>query len=375
MNLEFNPSLSHNTDPKEMMNLKQVTDDIDYLVYSMDHAYSGSKKLPEGKYLRLKNKLNELKFSQTVESLGSRIGELLDEVPDKHLNISFIDSDKKPIKFTPNNKKIISSVGDNVAKGQVWKVEEKVQGNHKTLIIGITSFPLPSSELWDGFEDTIINKIQNKDFVILDLRGNHGGDDSMGGWLANYLNGGDPKLPYADPFDMNTIESFTIFSNLPKIASYFSGRPVEKDGTDFINKLSALSKRVVQGEKVDLRKEFSQDSPQDTTSKKTNAAYPGKIFILIDGYCASSGESTVDFFENIPNVKKIGQNTAGYIHFGNTGFIMLPHSSLIVQMGTSFNTYHDGRFIEKTGIRPDIYVQNGTDALDVVYKIINKNQK
>jgi C-terminal processing protease CtpA/Prc len=88
---------------------------------------------------------------------------------------------------------------------------------------------------------------------------------------------------------------------------------------------------------------------------------------LQDKDCGSSGESTIDFFEYFPNVTKIGFNTVGMIHFGNVG---LPNSGLHIKMPTKANKYKDGRFIEFTGIEPDILLEDGQDAYEHALKLI-----
>lgn len=87
------------------------------------------------------------------------------------------------------------------------------------------------------------------------------------------------------------------------------------------------------------------------------------IYILIDATCASSCESTTDFFEFNPLAKTIGENTAGYIHFGNNGNVFLKNSGVNLQIAVSYNSYHDGRFLEKKGITPKIRVPQGQDAM------------
>jgi len=83
---------------------------------------------------------------------------------------------------------------------------------------------------------------------------------------------------------------------------------------------------------------------------------------LIDADCASSCESTTDAFENNTLVKTVGENTAGYVHFGNSGGVILKNSGIRLQVAISYNSYLDGRFIEKVGITPKIPVPAGSDA-------------
>ena len=100
------------------------------------------------------------------------------------------------------------------------------------------------------------------------------------------------------------------------------------------------------------------------------SGYKTPIYILMDRGCGSSCESSIHSFEYNPNVKKVGQNTYGSLHFGNIGLFYLPHSLLGINMATHANFFRDGRFIEKIGITPDIYVPDGQDVYDFLVKKI-----
>ena len=62
----------------------------------------------------------------------------------------------------------------------------------------------------------------------------------------------------------------------------------------------------------------------------------------------------------------------GMIHFGNIGIIVLPNSSIQINMPTKANKYKDGRFIEFTGIKPDIVLEDGQDAYQHVLGLLKK---
>lgn len=98
-----------------------------------------------------------------------------------------------------------------------------------------------------------------------------------------------------------------------------------------------------------------------------NKSIKKPIYILIDAECASSCESTTDFFEYNTLVKTVGENTAGYVHFGNNGIVILINSGIMLQLAISYNNYVDGRFIEKTGITPKIKVPAGKNVLDFAW--------
>ncbi len=375
VDLRFNSKYNINRDLQKNLNSAELNEDIDFLLYSLDHGYSGSLKLPRGEFETLKKEINSLRNLKTVEQLGNSLAKSFVKISDNHLGVYFKKSDNTRINFKESfiERPQENLIGPNLAGDKIWKVDSKLIGHQRVSLIGITQFPNPNSELWKGFEDKIRKTLKPNDIVILDLRGNSGGDDSKGGWLANYLYGSQVKLPYADPFDMNTKESFIVMANAVMIIKK-NHQKLEHAELDWINKLNRFAERSENGEKVDLRKELVIETAEKelkTESLKSKYQHKGNIYILMDRRCGSSGESTIDFFENMPHVKKVGQNTAGYVHFGNNGFIMLPHSSVIIQLATSFNTYKDGRFIEKNGIKPDIFIESGKDALDVLLKNIS----
>ncbi len=132
---------------------------------------------------------------------------------------------------------------------------------------------------------------------------------------------------------------------------------------DFENKRD----RAYRGEKVPFHDASIQNE------RKPDAALPPismniPIYILMDSDCGSSCESTINSFELNPNVRLVGENTAGYVHFGNNGAVFLNHSGVMLQFAASYNSYIDGRFIEKIGIPPHFPTAPGTDALETAWK-------
>jgi C-terminal processing protease CtpA/Prc len=80
----------------------------------------------------------------------------------------------------------------------------------------------------------------------------------------------------------------------------------------------------------------------------------------------------VEFFENQNNVKNVGENTEGSVHFGTVGHVVLPNSHIIVQIATDFWKYIDGRYIEKIGYKPTISVAPGYNAMGAALAEIQK---
>ncbi|MFC1482236.1 S41 family peptidase [Myxococcota bacterium] len=91
--------------------------------------------------------------------------------------------------------------------------------------------------------------------------------------------------------------------------------------------------------------------------------YDRPILVLVNRGCASSCESTLESLVRHPRVVTVGQNTGGYVSFGNNGCILLRHSQIMVQLATDYWRRASKAFEEKVGYRPDVVLPVETDAL------------
>ena len=71
-------------------------------------------------------------------------------------------------------------------------------GPHRTVgtlrvpVFAITSFPSHEDPAWNGFLDAVRRESASAPALVLDLRGNGGGDDTTGRAVAKLLYGADP---------------------------------------------------------------------------------------------------------------------------------------------------------------------------------------
>ncbi len=185
---------------------------------------------------------------------------------------------------------------------------------------------------------------------------------------------GNSKQPYASQWTNPSPEASQLFVNTFE----YWARSSLKDEKEPPAHILQLKKDFI--EKRDLALKNKSQNRSETTEDRNEEFDISKsiqkpIYILIDGDCASSCESTVDFFEYNTLVKTVGENTAGYIHFGNNGSVFLKNSGIQLQMAMSYNSYLDGRFIEKTGITPKIKVPKGKNAMDFAWSDFFSNVK
>lgn len=362
---------SINKDAQKILTVAQVKYDTEQTLFALDTAYSGKQFLPAGEYPKLVENIKSIPGPLSAEAFCEKMDQFMDAVSDNHLAAKF--NDKTCFKNPAARKAAVGANFYSASSEIPWQTKLVKKGQIRALLISITSFRSSTSPVWNGFLESVKENLSSAQMIVLDIRGNGGGDDSKGLELATLLAGAELKKPYAKQWRNTSPEAHQIFANA---FEYFI-RQDQEDGKEPAPYLVALRQEYI-GLRDQALSQQSSDlhTPQTTGSDFDLKKSVGKpIYILIDAGCASSCESTTDFFEYNPLVKTVGENTAGFVHFGNNGAVILKNSGIRLQIATNYNSYLDGRFIEKTGIRPKIVVPAGEDALEYAWKDMLRNRK
>ena len=371
-----------NTDTEKLLSKEELKYDKEQILYTLKNAYGGRFLLGNQYKTLLKNIKSiqaPLRAKELCEILKGHFG----RVSDRHLEARM--DNKLCIKKKKNsgNLKKKGNVGRNYyeedyrkQKNSIpWNVKLDKENSHTALLISIMHFPLRDSSLWTGFLDKVKKLLVPAQLVIIDLRGTNGGDSRMGYKLSNLLAGVQLKTPYKKPQEIDHPASFQIIINsMELLAQQFmnKNKEVPKDIKDTKKILAEMRDKLIKGETVsfyDLAKE--EESLEEYFDYEKNIKKP--IYILMDSQCVSACENTIDFFEFNTLVKTVGENTAGKVHFGNTGTVVLRNSGIILNIPISYTQYYDGRFIEKIGITPEIKVPLGQDAMSYAWEDFLKN--
>ncbi len=326
----------------------QAEEDINRLVYTLEKAYIGGDFLDD----EVKNAVQSLKKiplnnSIEVSIFYEYISKVFDNISDLHANATFDAVCNIKNQRYSNNKNV----------GHLpWLVSlEKVDNDTSVLLIAITRFLDPSSHLWDGFLSSVEEKLPAASGVILDLRGNSGGNDCMGRKLADLLYGSSEWSWHVSKILFNN-KSITLIMHANKIKELIECMKKTEANTDNLQKYydNLVSQAIEVGEQKSSKKYIEREFSRSTINIEHIPKKP--IFILMDMNCGSSGENMIDFLEDHPYALKIGENSAGAIHFGNVGFFLLPYSKIKISLGSQFKLYDDMRILEGKGIAPDYFI-------------------
>ena len=203
------------------------------------------------------------------------------------------------------------------------------------------------------------NKAKNEDVIIIDIRGNIGGNDfGINEWFKNFTG--------KTPNKTSTLISLTSLLNNTLIKRAFGENTTTKNTQDSISE-STLSQRSNLLELANCNENkwyIEKLENKDDSLIKNNT----KVFVLIDNNTASSGETFVRLLKNIENVIFVGTNTSGLGISDATNECILPNSKITVIYGSNLRLYND--FTEGVGFESDIWI-NSNDSLDRILKFIN----
>lgn len=190
-----------------------------------------------------------------------------------------------------------------------------------------------------------------EDIIILDIRGNRGGQDiAPFAWFQNFT-GEIPQI------QITTIRLANLINN-----------HITKSAAETVNyeSLSEDFKQLFQKE-MEIAN-CKENKWYITEENKKFIHNKTKIFVLMDNKVASSGERFIQYLDTLENVVFIGTNTSGCYLSLQSIQCTLPYSKIVVTYGDSLNIVNN--YVEGKGFEPDIWI-GGNDVLERVKAFIN----
>lgn len=351
---------------------REISSDIDLLKIALEKAYGGRDYIPKMQMVNLLLDLDQIKSKSITSSseLCTQIDDALSLVSDGKLKAS-LENNECGLKRKALKR--YGSVGKNLHTKlrPSWAIKYIQVKRKKVPVIAITSLPNEDDPALKGLFPTLRKAMRRSQALIIDLRGNDGGDDTVGNLLTNYLYGEESPNPLDYIIKSQTAETMALLVNGYKHQILINRKNnIEVPG--YIMKRLRDSKRkyaqAKRGELAMVQKSAVMSGPPYNANK----GYKNPIYVLVDAECASSCESILEALEAHPKVVTVGENSAGLVHFGNTGILVLPESKISIQMATDHWVYKDARFVEGVGYGPKVIVPKSQDALDSVKNLLMK---
>jgi len=350
--------------PPATLDARDVDADLALLGYALDRAYAGRHVHPEAAFGAMSRALEASRRApRTAPALCDAIGDALWELPDAHLvareplasgsrrrcGARAKAAQRKPLVGAPYGADETKPpfVADLVAVGRA-----------NLGVLALHRLPPASDPAWADY-DWALRDLVTADGIVIDLRGNGGGDDSRGMQLARTLTDSQPDPGFVRTHQRRSPEALTLLLN---------GFELEVRQPDGSLPAWAAERRAAE---VKERDDAARSPLADRTIDAPRPgppgpkAYPGEVAVLVDASCASSCESTLRALRRHPRAVVIGERTAGYVGFGQVGTLVLPHSGVEIGIPTKHFEQEGGKSVDKVGFEPDVVVPPGGDAFDV----------
>jgi hypothetical protein len=346
---------------------EQATKDLQELISVLTRGYGGAKFVPQDQFahalIELRNLETTLPVRTTAFDFCRKTATIIHQIPDRNLEFKLgkTDCDVAPT--------VVGNVGPNFGKNisQAWEQNTlHISPTLEVPVISIHSFPPMDDSQWLGFQAAIESETMSAEALVIDLRGNTGGSDGQGYWLAHELYGASPPSGFRRIVERQTPEALMLLINSVQAEALTfenESQEVPEDTSSYLKYYRNLLRQSYAG---DLPAENIRKIPFEGKPFDPKRGYTQRIYILVDRKTESSGESTLAILRTHPKAKVIGENTYGAIHFGNQGLMVLPESGITVRMGTHYLEDKDGKYYEVVGYPPDVRTPQGEDAINWV---------
>lgn len=347
---------------KPSLTRAEAEEDAELLATAMERAYAGRFAVSTTSWTNALRHVRGVPAIASDDRLAARdfcaaVAEAFAAFPDRHLTVTL---DNKACRTIPSRPR--SRVGVNLARSarRRWTVERRKTGVRTFGIIAISYFPNFADPRWDGFEQAV-ETLLDADALVLDMRGNGGGDPTRGLWLVRRLYGGEPPSPVARDLMIESPEAqaMAIVSLRRQLARSGTG-----DVETFVEQRLADAKRRLAAQLKNPETRTLERRPEPGVPFDPKAGFARPVSVLIDSGCASACEGMLTALEAHPYVRTVGGRTEGLVHTRRVSEFVLPNSGIVLKMATAYREFKDGRHLEGVGIEPRVPVETGKDALD-----------
>ncbi len=212
-------------------------------------------------------------------------------------------------------------------------------------VIRVRSFSDRYAEALSRFVQTA-SAYKGEPVIIVDLRGNHGGNEK---WAIEWIRG----------LTGQRAESVFVFSELHNMTTMVGRVNIFAYLADVWSDEEVYAADIAHHTRMAEQYESGASQPS-----WRGPIYPQTplipndtlIIVVINDQVASAGEGFVMRVSQAENVVVVGENSMGALTFGNGGAYRLPHSKLMVTLPINFGLFMDAEFREGRGLAPDLWV-------------------
>lgn len=262
-----------------------------------------------------------------------------------------LDAAQKPDKVCP-------SILGEIEQGKDYPSNENVLTN--VVLDGKCAYlKLNTFVTWNEDKEviaTFMGEIGDCDNLIIDLRGNDGGNDTYWINIVSYLT--EEKLSYTK-YGLTNITDL----NKPFIDANI--------GVNNLIPISEIPKELeVNQSDLDCATYYSKKvTPVNGATKRCD--FDGKVWLIVDSNVYSASENFTMFCKQNHFATIVGSYTGGDGCYMDPINVALPNTGLMFRFSTFLTLNPDGSNNEEKGTEPDILIDDGGNALNTIFEMIS----
>ncbi|MEJ8800415.1 S41 family peptidase [Pontibacter sp. H249] len=198
----------------------------------------------------------------------------------------------------------------------------------QTNYIRLSSFDGGLKKELNAFYEAIADKLNSTPYLVIDLRDNGGGDEQCYYNLLPYL--------YTKPLVIDNADVWVSPENIKRYEELAKGTS------------TPLIQRMKQAQPYTFIPQV--ESAINTWELDSTTAYPKKVAVLFNRNTASSAEGMIMYAKQSDKVVTIGENSGGYLGYGNVMQASTPCGKYI--LGCTTTKYLNKSKYEYIGIEP-----------------------
>lgn len=216
--------------------------------------------------------------------------------------------------------------------------------NDSVNYIQVISFMGPLYNNLDSFYKIHSREITSCPYLVIDIRDNPGGAEKCYQGLLDFV--------YTDPIRNDNSEIYVTPDNLRVYRQELDKIRADSAGYGE-SALADIRKYVAEMQRARPHTYVPMDGDQVTYNRRdTVYAYPRKVVLLYNRNTASSAESLILDAMQSRKVVTAGENSGGYLGYGNVFAVPVPHSDMT--LGCTTTRSPNRRQYEKVGIPPQV---------------------
>lgn len=261
----------------------------------------------------------------------------------------------KWIKKYPHHSGTITKKRMSLPQNAAWFQLKNLDDS--TLLLSLPSFANNNKSIVDNLINSNTDKLSHCPYLIIDIRGNGGGDDNTFSSVLPFI--------YTHPFE---IDGTDILSSKENIA-FMELQIIHSED----NNTKEWLKSVVQRMKESPGK-FVPRTNIHIFQIHTVLSYPRKIGILMNGGCASSAEQFLLIGKESKKVTLFGQPTSGTLDYSNLRMVdKCPSYSFKFSYPLTRSKWLPYYSIDKEKIKPDVYLSNDKNWMEEAIRHLKKD--